>query len=136
MTKDVPEDVREDDGKLRRPCANCPWRIDAPRGHWDPQHFRDIWRNCQDDGLSQMQCHKSTLTVPLPCQGWARVVGYDAIGVRLAVMRGMLRRAEVADRDGPPLFSSFAAMLRANRVPHPSRNRFTRRLRRAPGKSR
>lgn len=48
--------------KLRRPCENCPWRVDAPRGYWDPQHFVDIFRNCQDDGLNIMLCHKSRTT--------------------------------------------------------------------------
>jgi hypothetical protein len=42
---------------VRQPCSNCPWRRDAPSQHWDPQHFKDIWHNCQDDGMSQMLCH-------------------------------------------------------------------------------
>jgi hypothetical protein len=110
--------------KIRRPCENCPWRVDAPRGYWDPSHFEEIWKNCQDDGMNQMACHKSTAERPLPCQGWVRVMGFRAIGVRLLVMRDHVSEAEVADRDGPALFPSFAAMLRANRVRPPRRNRF------------
>lgn len=112
------------DGKIRQPCANCPWRVDAPRGHWDPSHFFEIWRNCQDDGAHEMLCHKSTVSKPLPCQGWARVIGFAAIGIRLAVMRGALSAAEVADRSGPKLFRTFATMLRANGLKLPHRNRF------------
>ncbi len=109
--------------KVRRPCENCPWRVDAPRRHWDPTHFTDIWRNCQDDGMNQMLCHKSTPTVLLPCQGWVRVMGFTAIGVRLAVMNGLVSHAEVEDRNGPQLFPSFGAMLRANGIRVPRRNK-------------
>lgn len=110
--------------RLRRPCANCPWRVDSPRGYWDPTHFQEIWNNCQDDGMNQMACHKSTAEHILPCQGWVRVMGFNAIGVRLAVISGKVSHAEVEDRDGPQLFKTFAAMLRANGIRLPRRNRF------------
>lgn len=115
--------------KIRRACANCPWRVDAPRGYWDPQHFVDIWRNCQDDGLHVRLCHKSG-NLPkeergsVPCQGWIRVMGFDAIGVRLLVMRGHATFEEVEDRDGPRLFPSFTAMLRANKIKLPKRSKW------------
>lgn len=111
--------------KIRRPCSNCPWRVDAPRDHWDPQHFLDIYNNCQDDGVHVMGCHKSTKEAFLPCQGWARVIGFQAIGVRIAVMNGTLRLEEVKDRDGPKLFETFRAMLKANKIQLPRRNRWT-----------
>ena len=117
--------------KVRRPCDNCPWRVDAPRGYWDPQHFVDIWKNCQDDGGNVMLCHKAnnlpggakSLDAP-PCQGWIRVMGFSAIGVRILVMTGRVSNDEVEDRDGPKLFKSFAAMLRANKIKLPKRSRW------------
>lgn len=114
--------------KLRRPCSNCPWRVDAPRDYWDPQHFVDIWRNCKDDGMSIMLCHKSS-ALPnedrsdVPCQGWIRVMGFTAIGVRILAMQNKITIEEVEDRDGPKLFSSFAAMMRANKIMPPKRSR-------------
>lgn len=113
--------------KLRRACENCPWRVDAPRGYWDPQHFVDIWRNCQDDGLNVMLCHKSNALPKekrgdIPCQGWIRVMGFDAIGVRLLVMRGGATFEEVEDNAGPKLFPTFAAMMKANKIPLPRRS--------------
>lgn len=113
--------------KLRKPCSDCPWRKDATPGYWDPQHFEDIWQSCQDDGLSTMLCHKAAARPPeerasLPCQGWARVMGFDAIGVRLAVMRGNLTCEEVEDRDTAPLYSSFGDMLEANGITPGPRN--------------
>lgn len=110
--------------KIRRPCLNCPWRVEAPRGHWDPEHFREIWKGCQDDGLHQMACHKSTQKAPLPCQGWVRTMGFDSIGVRLSVMTGRVSVAEVHDRHGPELFRTFGAMLRANKIRLPKRNKW------------
>jgi hypothetical protein len=116
--------------KLRRPCSNCPWRVDAPREHWDPQHFVDIFANCQDDGIHTMLCHKANALPEedrgsLPCQGWLRVLGFNAVGVRIAVMRGHATSEEVEDRQGPDLFPTFEAMMAANKVPLPPRSRAT-----------
>lgn len=115
--------------KLRRACDSCPWRVDAPREYWDPQHFVDIYANCQDDGLHIMLCHKSNVLpkesrADVPCQGWIRVMGYEAIGVRLLIARGRATIEEVEDTEGPELFPSFEAMLRANRVAPPDRRRW------------
>jgi hypothetical protein len=114
---------------VRRPCDNCPWRVDAPREFWDPTHFTEIWRNCQDDGLHRMYCHKAGKKrgpkAPI-CQGWVRVIGERAVGVRIALMFGRVTVEELLDRGGPKLFRSFAAMLRANKVALPPRNRQVR----------
>jgi hypothetical protein len=114
-------------GKIRRPCSNCPWRVDAPRDYWDPQHFVSIYRNCQDDSMHIMLCHKSGALPPetrkeLPCQGWIRVMGFQAIGVRLLAMRNEISDEEINDRGGPKLFKTFDAMLRANKIPLPKRS--------------
>jgi hypothetical protein len=113
--------------RCRKPCANCPWRKDAPTEHWDRQHFLDIWRNCQDDGLGLMACHKASLVAapadkPI-CQGWVRVMGYKSIGVRIAMVRGRVTDREIKDRKGLRLYGSFEEMLRANNVTPPGRNR-------------
>lgn len=117
--------------KLRRACSSCPWRVDAPREHWDPQHFVDVWRRCQDDGVNVMLCHKSGALPKeergeIPCQGWIRVMGFTAIGVRLLALRNAITPEEVEDKDGPELFPTFAAMLRANKIKLPNRTRRTR----------
>lgn len=117
--------------EIRRPCADCPWRKDAPPGHWRPDHFADIYRHCQDDGTHLMLCHHA-VKLPesergsLPCQGWVRAIGFDAIGVRLAVMTGKVSLAEVRDTGGPELYASFDEMMSADGVECPGRNRFVR----------
>ena len=77
-----------------------------------------------------MACHKSsalpTDKTPLTCQGWIRVIGLSAIGVRIALLRGSVTIEEVDDRSGPKLFPTFEAMLKANGIPLPARNRFVR----------
>lgn len=115
--------------KLRKPCENCPWRRDAEPEYWDPDHFRDIWGSCQDDGMAMMLCHKSTVLPEserndLACQGWARVMGFDSIGVRIAVLSGKLTTDEVDDV-AADLYDTFAEMLEANGIEIPDRNKWT-----------
>jgi hypothetical protein len=50
-------------------------------------------------------------------------MGIDAIGVRLLVMRGQAAFEEVEDTAGPKLFSSFTAMMRANKIRLPKRSK-------------
>ena len=109
----------------RKPCDNCPWRKDAPPGHWDPAHFRDIWRNCQDDGHALMLCHKSKPAekIEIPCAGAVVVLGFKSIGIRIAALRGKLDVDAYAS--DVPLFPTFLAMLRANGIRPPKRNRWT-----------
>jgi len=74
-----------------------------------------------------MLCHKAgalpeSERSSVPCQGWIRVMGFNAIGVRLLAMRNKITIAEVEDRDGPELFPTFAAMMRANKIRLPRRS--------------
>ena len=111
---------------MRKPCANCPWRRDAEPGYWHPDHFRDIWRTCQDDGHSLMLCHKSSKDVdePLVCQGWIRVLKTDAVGVRIALIQGRVTAEEMDDLDTADLYASFDEMMAANGIEPPPRNRY------------
>ena len=112
--------------RCRKPCNDCPWRKDAPPGHWHPDHFHSIWRTCQDDGTHIMQCHKSKPESEqiLPCQGWVRVVGDEAIGVRIGLFKGTITREELADRAGVgvTLYASFEEMVRAQGIVPGPRN--------------
>jgi hypothetical protein len=79
--------------------------------------------------MSQMLCHCAGDLPPeqardVICQGWARVIGLDAIGVRLAAMRGAITPAELEDTNRPDLFDSFEEMMEANGVEPPARNRW------------
>lgn len=113
------------------PCNNCPWRKDAEPAYWHPDHFTSIWDSCQDDGVGQMLCHKATKLPPeqqskLLCRGWLIVLGTDAIGVRLALMRKTITSADLDPASGcPPLYETFADMVRAQGIDPPPWNRIT-----------
>ena len=75
-----------------------------------------------------MLCHKSNALPKedrktLPCQGWIRVMGFTAIGVRILAMQDKITLEEVEDKAGPKLFPSFTAMLRANKIKLPKRSK-------------
>lgn len=69
-----------------------------------------------------MNCHKARSGQEIPCQGWVRVMGVEAIGVRILLLRGVINENEIADRRCVPLFVSFRDMLIANGVQPPERN--------------
>lgn len=33
---------------MPRPCAECPWRLDAPVGQFPPERFADLARSAED----------------------------------------------------------------------------------------
>ena len=97
-----------------RPCKNCPWRRDATPEYWDPQHHRQIARNCRGDGISIMLCHNSKLPErKIICAGWAAVEGFNAIGLRIAAIQGTYDPDKLNVR-GLDLYASFDEMLAAN----------------------
>jgi hypothetical protein len=101
-------------------CPNCPFRRASPKAgepggsvpvSSDLGTMRAVARNFVGDGMKVMQCHKSTDEQPKACAGFLSVVGYESIGVRLAVMRGIVR-AEDVGRRRRGLYGSLAEMLR------------------------
>jgi hypothetical protein len=98
----------------RQPCPDCPWRKSSPRGVWPQERFENLARTCQGDEFQRMACHKSTAAKPLDCIGWVNVLGFDAIGVRLAAMSGAISGEDVPGEPPRGFFRSFDEMLRAN----------------------
>lgn len=107
------------------PCDNCPWRKDAPPRYWHDDHFVSIWSNCQDDGLSLMLCHKSRPPESqIICAGYAIVIGFESIGLRLAAAQGRFDPGEYS-ANGIELYSSFDALMKAQGLRPPARNAIT-----------
>ena len=98
---------------MNEPCSSCPWRIDSPTEHWHKKHFVDVWNDCQDDGLNVMACHCSTRRDLQYCWGWIRVMGFDAIGVRILVSQGNASVDDVESSSEHELYESFEAMMDA-----------------------
>lgn len=116
--------------KHSKPCSDCPWRRDAPVGHWHPDHFEQIWHGCQDDGMEIMLCHKAAKLPEaerknLPCRGWILVMGFAAIGVRLLMSIGRITPSELEPTPKcPELYESFEAMVLAQGLEPPPRNKY------------
>ena len=119
-----------------RPCANCPYRLDAPRRHWHREEFEKVLEAESSQFGSTFACHKH---VVLPaarrgvCAGWLldqRRRGLPSIALRLLLIQdGLLRRALDKVAAVVPMFGSAKQMCRANGV-RPAANRTPRLTRR------
>ena len=99
-------------------CKNCPFRRSSPKAgepggsvpEYDEAGMRRAAREVTE-GRKVMRCHDSEGEDPRPCAGFLSVVGYESVGVRLAVALG-----HVADEDVglpvPGLYGSLREMLR------------------------
>lgn len=97
----------------KRPCAECPWRRDAPAGHFPPQAFQRLAASSYDMERTIFQCHDTTDETPLVCAGFLERGADNNLTVRLAYMDGM----EKQDRSGgEELFDDFREMAVANGV--------------------
>jgi len=100
-------------------CRNCPFRKDSPKAG-EPGGSVPVSADIDQMragalkvtvGLSVMQCHKSSSRHPKPCGGYLSVVGYESVGVRLAVAMGVVDPSDV----GKPvkgLYASLTEMLK------------------------
>lgn len=98
------------------PCAQCPYRRDAPLGKWHAQHFVDLLASEEDRFGKVYRCHCQDGNV---CVGWAldqRRRHYPSLALRLAFYddKALVRQVESATDGGHKLFSSVRAMCEAN----------------------
>lgn len=98
-------------------CPTCPFLRSAPKagepGGSVPAHaparmghaIREV-----TEGFKVMRCHDSIDTDPRPCAGFLSVVGYQSVGVRLAVFAKVVRHEDVGRRIRG-LYGSLREML-------------------------
>jgi len=111
------------------PCENCPYRMDAPRRHWDRAEFEGVLRHEADIeagvGFGAVySCHKHGVLPEAErgmCAGWLldqRKRGLPSIALRLALIseRGAGEALEAVSDGGHPMFRTVKAMCRANGV--------------------
>lgn len=55
------------DYKCKTPCANCPYRKDAPKALWSIEEFKDLLKNEDSQFGTTYGCHKQNGSV---CVGW------------------------------------------------------------------
>lgn len=108
---------------VRRPCAECPWRLDVAPGQFPPERYEALLetRGRREDEFTGYDapidapwfaCHKAREGEEFHCAGWLAVEGSSHIGVRLAVVSGRLAPEALAPgADWPELFASYDELL-------------------------
>lgn len=99
-------------------CKNCPFRRSSPKAgepggsvpEYDPAGMRQTVHEITEGG-KVMQCHDSAGEEPRPCAGFLSVVGYESVGVRLAVALGHIDHEDIG-MEVPGLYGSLREMLR------------------------
>jgi hypothetical protein len=102
----------------RTPCADCPYRKDAPLKLWDRAEFVDLLASERSQFGKLYGCHKQNGNA---CIGWLldqrkNGVGSIALRMRLITKPEAARQFEECHSGGAKMFVSVAAMCRANGV--------------------
>lgn len=99
----------------REVCAECPWRLDSPRGAFPAEAYRYSARTCTDMAGSTFACHMSGAEKPATCAGFLlSSSAYHNMIVRFARMRGEMLPEHV--KVTAPTYPTYRAMAIANGV--------------------
>lgn len=99
-------------GYCKRPCADCPWRVDAT-GIFPAEAFRHSAGTAYDMARHTFACHQSGKEQPRVCAGFLLRGGEHNLSVRLGRMEGLFN--DVVD-GGHALHETYRAMAIANGV--------------------
>lgn len=97
----------------RRPCSDCPWRVDAT-GEFPAEAFRHSARTAYDLSQHVFSCHQSGAEKPAVCAGFLLRGAQHNIAVRMGHLTG--RFAGDIGCAGVALHESYRAMAIANGV--------------------
>src|SRR3546814_20433876 len=75
----------------KKPCSECPWRLDIETGIWPVEKFIDLTRTAYDMSDQIFTCHKSAETHPIACAGFLERGADHNKTVRLAYMLDKLK---------------------------------------------
>lgn len=91
-----------EDGFMRRPCQDCPWRKDSV-GIFPAEAFRISAHTSYDMNDHQFGCHSSGTKSPKICAGFLLKGAKHNLAVRLSLFQGKFDLDRVSD--GGTLFS-------------------------------
>src|SRR3546814_13741701 len=92
----------------KKPCSECPWRLDIETGIWPVEKFIDLTRTAYDMSDQIFTRHKSAETHPIACAGFLERGADHHKTVRLAYMFDTLK---AMDRSGAyALYEDYRAM--------------------------
>ncbi len=97
----------------RKPCAKCPWRVDAT-GEFPAEAFRHSAETAYDMATHTFACHESGAAKPALCAGFLLRGADHNLNVRMAYITGRLT-PDFSD-DGHELHENYRAMAIANGV--------------------
>ena len=97
----------------RKPCSDCPWRVDAV-GEFPAEAFRHSANTAYDMSTHMFACHQSGAEKPAACAGFLLRGAEHNLTVRLKRMDG--RIAGDVDSNGQELHQTYRAMAIANGV--------------------
>ena len=100
-------------GYCRRPCADCPWRVDAT-GVFPAEAFRLSAPTAYDMAQTRFACHQAGTDHPRTCAGFLLRGANHNLSVRLARMQGRVHE-DVSD-GGHQLHAGYREMAIANGV--------------------
>lgn len=97
----------------RKPCSDCPWRIDAT-GIFPAEAFRHSAGTAYDMSQHTFACHQQGAEKPAVCAGFLLRGADHNLAVRMGLISGKFRR-DVED-GGCDLHADYRAMAVANGV--------------------
>jgi hypothetical protein len=101
---------------VRKPCKECPWRVDVPPGQFAPERFEALAVTAHDMTLHVFTCHKTPEDKPRMCAGFLLRGARHNLAVRLDYRSGP---PEGLHDGGHALHPHFRAMALAQGVdPH------------------
>lgn len=98
----------------RRPCLDCPWRVDAT-GIFPPEAFAHSAVTAYDMSRRTFACHQSGRDRPATCAGFLLRGAAHNLNVRQRLALSEINMAEV-EAGGVTLHPSYRAMAIANGV--------------------
>ena len=98
----------------REPCAECPWRKDAPVGAFPAEAFRISADTAYDQSQRSFACHMSGSERSAVCAGFLLRGAEHNIGIRLRYAGGDIEPGSV--KSDVELYESYREMAEANGV--------------------
>lgn len=98
----------------REPCAECPWRKDAPTGAFPAEAFRISADTAYDQAQRSFACHMSGSDRSAVCAGFLLRGAEHNIAVRIRYACGDIEPGSV--NSAVELYGSYRQMAEANGV--------------------
>jgi hypothetical protein len=100
---------------MRKPCQECPWRLDSRIGEFPTEAYRISANTAEDMASHTFACHMAGKEHGSTCAGFLLRNADSNLSVRLAMFRGDYDPRKIND-GGAELFESYRAMAEANGV--------------------